>query len=550
MSVETESVEQEQEGEAEERREALGRRIPFDGLVEVGGALGPSFEAQAVDVSKDGMHLRTAYLPEVGQPLTCRFGAAGREVLASGEVVWRHEEGRGGEFAIRFNELDPDCAAALARLVDPEPACAPKEPGTRVRLHIDGLGSPMRARVKGSGTSELTVGSELGFLQVGKQLELEDATTGGKRPARIDRVEVEIDAESKIPQLVVTLRYEDEPAVELAPMAAPATGKAEGTPEPSVIDGEPKVAAAQTVEDEIEGIVSMKSVFARSAAKVTPAMSKLAKRAMVTLALLMARARKSDAAPIPLRRTTAPPPGGALHASGRRVVRADVPFEIPEAKGFLRGKRGIALGAAVVCAVVLVVFALHKPAPQASANAPETAPPPGSVPPTMPAATIPPPEPVLAAQAPAASTSEAEPTPAPAAEEPGHKKPPGHVAPFGNGAVAHGNLLHIKMDGAIEKIEGASTPTGFTVVIPNRRSLEAAAPLAARDGRIATMHITNEAHGAELAVTFKDGVPNYQVRAKGDTLEIVLAVAGRVIESNDTPHTIPKPVASKKHLKH
>jgi len=96
MSVENESVEHEQEGEAEERREALGRRIPFDGLVEVGGALGPAFEAQAVDVSRDGMHLRTAYLPEIGQPLTCRFGAAGCEVLASGEVIWRHEEGRGG----------------------------------------------------------------------------------------------------------------------------------------------------------------------------------------------------------------------------------------------------------------------------------------------------------------------------------------------------------------------------------------------------------------------------------------------------------------------
>jgi hypothetical protein len=246
---------------------------------------------------------------------------------------------------------------------------------------------------------------------------------------------------------------------------------------------------------------------------------------------------------------TAPPPGGGLHASGRRVVRSDVSFEIPEERAsFMRGKRGVALGAAVVCAVALVLFALHKPAVQASAPGPDTAPPPGSVPPSMPAATMPP-EPALAAQPPAAPTTEVDPTAAPAAEEPGHKKP-GHVTPFGNGAVAHGNILHIKMDSAIEKIEGASTPTGFTVVIPNRRSLEAAAPLAARDARIATMHITNEAHGAELAVTFKDGVPNYQVRAKGDTLEVVLAVPGRVIENNDAPHTLLKPVASKKRPKH
>src|SRR5580693_8548128 len=113
MSVDNEALEH--EGEAEERGEAPGRRMPFDGLVEVGGALGPAFEAQGIDVSRDGMHLRTAYLPDVGQPLTCRFDAGGREVLASGAVVWRHEEGRGGEFAIRFGELDGESAEALGR---------------------------------------------------------------------------------------------------------------------------------------------------------------------------------------------------------------------------------------------------------------------------------------------------------------------------------------------------------------------------------------------------------------------------------------------------
>ena len=39
-----------------------------------------------------------------------------------------------------------------------------------------------------------------------------------------------------------------------------------------------------------------------------------------------------------------------------------------------------------------------------------------------------------------------------------------HVTPFGSGAVGHANVLHLKMDGAIEKIEGATTPTGFNIV--------------------------------------------------------------------------------------
>ena len=67
----------------EDRRTPGAMRFPFEGLVEVGGALGPSFEAQAVNVSEDGMQLRTAYLPEPGQPLTCRFDVGqGESVLA------------------------------------------------------------------------------------------------------------------------------------------------------------------------------------------------------------------------------------------------------------------------------------------------------------------------------------------------------------------------------------------------------------------------------------------------------------------------------------
>ena len=91
-----------------DRRTLGASRIPFEALVEVGGALGPSFEAQAVNISEEGMQLRTAYLPEQGQPLTCRFDAGpGQSVLASGEVIWTEQAGKGGEFGIRFTDMDP-----------------------------------------------------------------------------------------------------------------------------------------------------------------------------------------------------------------------------------------------------------------------------------------------------------------------------------------------------------------------------------------------------------------------------------------------------------
>jgi hypothetical protein len=82
------------------------------------------------------------------------------------------------------------------------------------------------------------------------------------------------------------------------------------------------------------------------------------------------------------------------------------------------------------------------------------------------------------------------------------------------------------MDGPIESIEGAQEPTGFAVKIPGRHAAEAAAPLAARDSRIAAIKVSNGPAGAELVVTFKDGVPNYKVSAKGETLVIGLAPEG------------------------
>jgi hypothetical protein len=103
---------------------------------------------------------------------------------------------------------------------------------------------------------------------------------------------------------------------------------------------------------------------------------------------------------------------------------------------------------------------------------------------------------------------------------------PGKATPFVNGSVGtHPNVIKIKMDGAIEAIQGAPQPTGFTVVIPNRKSVEPTTSLIDRDARIAAINVSNEASGAELSVTFKDGVPPYMVRAHGETLEIVLAKA-------------------------
>jgi hypothetical protein len=571
-----------------ERREAQGERVPFEGIVEVGGALGPSFEALAVDVSADGIHLRTAYLPELGQPLTCRIELNGDVVLAAGEVVWRQEAERGGEFGLRFTDLDAASEVALRKLVNVEPTFDAKITGTKVRLHIEGLNAPMRARIRGSAAEGLTVGSELGFLQVGKELELEDAVTGGKRAARIDRVEVEVNPETHIPQLVVSLRYDvadtDIP-VEAAPVhPSQSSGGPDDTPEPSVIDDEKPRAtmrastrapadavsrstsrASRELETDEDPFGPMRSglgeALHRASAKMGPALARLGAQAKTTFGLVADRAKKAasktDDVAAPTRRTTAPAPTGGLHASGRKVVRTDTVSAMDALDEKPRApiaKRRIAIGSAVMVAGILALAAVHKPAPTAlttpatdpatSAPALGAAAPPAPVVSALPAASVAPFPTTSPALAPVPPE---EPSVAPSqqANEDSHpRKKALRVTPFGNGAVGHANVLHLKMDGPIEKIEGATTPTGFNVVIPDRRSLEAAAPLAARDSRIAAIRITNEANGAELSLSFKDGVPNYQVRAKGDSLEILLAPQGKLSDADDAP------AKSTKHTKH
>jgi hypothetical protein len=542
----------------EDRRAPGATRIPFDGLVEVGGALGPSFEAQGVNLSEDGMLLRTAYLPEPGQPLTCRFDAGpGQGVLASGEVVWSQGAERGGDFAIRFTDMDPESVEAVKRACGIGADIAPAaQAGSKVRLHIEGLASPMRAKIKDAQTSEVTVGSDLGFLQVGRHLELEDALSGNKRPAEIDRVEVAVDPTTHVPQLVVTLRYSDV-AADLEPRGGEMrSSRHESMPAPAR-----EVNDRDTVE---EASVKMKGALAHGIGRIGPAIERLASRVKTTLALLAARrSLRGDDSHAP-RRTTAPAPGGGLHTAGRRVVRGEPSVagdDAPAKPRMAITRRKAAVAGSVMIAAILGAVALkkshHDPATEASNAAPQgsvaaaTA---GPAPESTPAVPVPAQTPPIAPPIDTAAPlgSPASPFGAVASadddgESPSHSSHHKHgkATPFGNGPVHHGNVLHLKMDGPIESIEGATQPTGFAVKLPGRKSLEAAGPLASRDTRIAAIKVSNDAAGAELTIAFKDGVPNYQVSGRGDTLVIALSQPGaldKTVAKND-----PKGAKAGKH---
>lgn len=304
-------------------------------------------------------------------------------------------------------------------------------------------------------------------------------------------------------------------------------------------DDEALAADEAAVDEESQG---MKSTFARNAAKVTPALLALARRAKVTAAMVWAKRKANGAAATEdnaPRRTTAPPPGGALHTAGRKVVRSETEAPIAGLTRFalkLDTKRKVAIGAAAGLTVAILFAALHhKPAqpPQVADVASATS----AVAALPPAPTV---DPMLAQVPPPPALTMptvVEDTPPPVA----HKKL--HVTPFSNGSVSHGTVLRLRMDGPIEKINGAAQPTGFTVSIPGRKSIEPAGPLAARDSRIGSIKVSNDGTGAELDVNFKDGVPSYVVRARGEVLEVVLAAQGNVGGTPQAKATPPKPAS-------
>lgn len=461
----------------QERRAAGIQRVPVRSLVELCGLdprVAPAFEAEGIDVSGRGLHVRTGFLPEVGTPLVCRLEERGREIIAEGLVAWTRQGQQGGEFGLMFTALDQGSVGVLreltglevedaadgddgdeagapeppARAAEPPPAPPRNEPGARVRLHIEGLGAPMKAQVRSGGRSRVKVGSTLEMLRVGRQLEIENLERKARRAACVDAVEVLIDPQTGIPQLVVALHYADVEDVTPEPTVideeragsgavrghersvhpprpvADVQGDDDADDDAAPYDEDDELAAEDEIGEEANHFQGRLSVAAQQAGELMrrtgAAVADVGGRAAVGLARLakesrarMAQGRASARVAAP-RRTTAPPPAGSLNVEGRRLrpqsARA-APAAEPEASAadplarqvqrVATGKLGRRLaigGGLLVTAVSLGAYAtggigagdrdVEAPQPTALAAAPAPAPLEGAAvaaPPSVPA---------------------------------------------------------------------------------------------------------------------------------------------------------------------
>jgi len=522
-------------------------RVPFEALVEIAAPDGAAFEAESVDLSATGMHLRTAFVPAVGTALTFRFegDGGGHPVYAKGEVVWTEDADGGAEFGVRFAELADGDAEAIRQIVSISegPSESASEPTFRaadrpfapVRIHIEGMPSPMRAALERSDAHAALVGSELKMLRLGARVELEDKSSAARRPAFVDGVACEIEPETKVPRLVVKLRYEVDPAridgrpTEKAAMSNDAHVPAESpSAEPETVAAAPRSSEQQRqampVAEE-DGGHRMKDTMKSAWVGVSSFATKTFSRLGTTVALLRKKGERAEddkdgrrmTATVATEKTrrTLRPQGASRDISGENEDGAME--EIDSKKVALRRK--IAVGAGVGVALLLGVLAFKKPAhhaPIASAPAPELAP--SSAPMTAPA-----PATSITAEVPAVAAAAPSGAPASLVGESTGVDAKGNPNPFGTTTVKKGTKMVLKLDGPASEIKGMNMPNGFVVTIPNRKSLEAAGPLAAKDPRIGSAKVVNQPGGAELTIAFKDSPPAFQVKAKGDTLEIVLA---------------------------
>jgi PilZ domain-containing protein len=591
----------------DERRASGNERVPFEALVAVEAEGESRFQCEAVDLSAGGLRLRTAYLPTLGRQLRCRFYVGGAERKAVARVVWRVEQTRGGEFGVAFDELEPRAREAIEMFCGIEPArskagARAADKGDRVRLHIDGLGSPMRARVQDVETGKLTVGSNLEFLRLGRPLSVEDVDKGQNLSAVIDGVGVEVDPGSHVPQLLVGLRCEKEAAEPSAgeaaraeaearpaardeapaPVEAPAAARVEAAPDEAAVAsaGGPEGAGAEAAG---EGrAAALMATLRASAGQLGPRLEAATERLKGASALVLRRLRKDEAETSGKRTTTQMPtvPSGEGRrgfGAGRDGTMEEQQEAAEAAAAGVRSKaarRWLALGGAGVAAALLATLAIKtrgdappgadaarapeavaaaegaslaaappRPAGDAvTANVPLFGPTPLS---TIEPVAVPPgaPVPSFAAGAPGAAPAGAQMAAGPRVDAGGEAQ---GASSYGRGEVRRPRTVRLQMDAPVGALRGNVADGSLTVTVVGRHNIEPAGPLARRDPRIASVKAVPVGDDTEVTLAFKDNVPPFLAKASGRTLEIDLGAAEGKRASADDDGDGDEPRAKKR----
>ena len=250
---------------AHERRSNVAVRVPLDVLVSLAHRdFDEPFEADAVNLSTGGLSMRAAYLPEVGSRLACRFECPplGEPLEAEGEVVWATDAGEHqGEFGLRFVALDARSEEAIRALVgDDAEASAVPAPGARAvaRLFLDGVPTPIVARVTHRADDLMTLEQELPFLALDTGVAVRDAS-GAARRGRIGSGDLQLCGD--LPKLVLQVVFDEPLAASAASTSVASPSSMATSSRPLTLPGDdrtdpdlvaPMMAHAAYADDEAE----------------------------------------------------------------------------------------------------------------------------------------------------------------------------------------------------------------------------------------------------------------------------------------------------------
>jgi hypothetical protein len=94
---------------------------------------------------------------------------------------------------------------------------------------------------------------------------------------------------------------------------------------------------------------------------------------------------------------------------------------------------------------------------------------------------------------------------------------------WGKGRLNLPTIHRIRLDGPGKVLKGSVNATGFSVVVPGRKTVEKGDAIARRDQRIARVATSNDGEGARISFRFRDGVPPYRVRLRNDFVEFSIS---------------------------
>lgn len=191
-----------------DRRDPTAPRRPFTASIDLGND--KAIQADAIDLSVGGMSVRSPLLPDLGEQLAFRFMLEdGKAIDGRAEVVWCHDEGsRSGAFGVKFLAMQGDARASLRRTLEPLPTRV-QAAENKVRLHLDSMDAPFRAKLRERVPGAVVVGHDLSFLKLGGKVTVEG--TKDNEPGVISSVEVEIDPITRNPRLILTIDLDGGP---------------------------------------------------------------------------------------------------------------------------------------------------------------------------------------------------------------------------------------------------------------------------------------------------------------------------------------------------